>query len=143
MPSQAYAQVHMRTCLERTDDAVGGAVTRDSAGLALVVEEVSERQVCHRQGVSPSRVVSEDQAILPAATLRRLVDDVPDACLDGSERAREQRARGSRFRSLASVVLLVLTGLLLFVGLLSAWANTTVYDSAGRVIRRAPRPFHR
>jgi hypothetical protein len=31
---------------------------------------------------------------------------------------------------MASVVLLVLTGLLLFVGLLSAWANTTVYDSA-------------
>src|SRR5438067_12138878 len=86
MPSQADAQVHMRTCLERTDDAVGGAVTRDSAGLPLVVEEVSERQVCHRQGVSPSRVVSEDQAILPAATLRRLVDDVADACLDGSER---------------------------------------------------------
>src|SRR5437588_1770931 len=33
-------------------------------------------------------------------------------------------------RRWASGVLLVLTGLLLFVGLLSAWANTTVYDSA-------------
>ena len=33
-------------------------------------------------------------------------------------------------RRWASAALLVLSGLFLFVGLLSSWANTTVYDSA-------------
>src|SRR5947207_5752927 len=33
-------------------------------------------------------------------------------------------------RRLASMVMLVLSAVFLFVGLLSAWANTTVYDSA-------------